>query len=108
MEAAANAAAQSETTTLLSNAGTVSNTVTGDAGKYILGKTVSGSAQEIAQWLQERQAQSFDAVFVPAGIELAIHVDHELPIDFHANGRKLHHANAYGFQKRSTTLSGLD
>lgn len=108
MEAAANAAAQSETTTLLSDSGTVSNTVTGDVGKYILGKTLSGSSQEIAQWLQERQAQSFDAVFVPAGIELAIHVDHELPIDFHANGRKLHHANAYGFQKRTTTLSGLD
>jgi integrating conjugative element protein (TIGR03752 family) len=108
MEAAANAAAQSETTTLLSDSGTISNTVTGDAGQYVLGKTLSGSSQEIAQWLQERQTQSFDAVFVPAGIELAIHVDHELPIDFHANGRKLHHANAYGFQKPTTTLSGLD
>jgi integrating conjugative element protein (TIGR03752 family) len=108
MEAAANAAAQSETTTLLSDSGTISNTVSGDAGQYVLGKTVSGSSQEIAQWLQERQAQSFDAVFVPAGIELAIHVDHELPIDFHANGRKLHHANGYGFQKPTTTLSGLD
>ena len=30
-----------------------------------------GSA-EIAQWLAERQAQSFDAVFVPAGAELVI------------------------------------
>ena len=108
MEAAANAAAQSETTTLLSDSGTVSNTVTGGTGKYILGKTLSGSSQEIARWLQERQAQSFDAVFVPAGIELAIHVDHELPIDFHAKGRKLHHANTYGFQKRTPTLTGLD
>ena len=108
IEAAANAAAQSETTTLLSDTGTVSNTVTGGTGKYILGKTLSGSSQEIARWLQERQAQSFDAVFVPAGIELAIHVDHELPIDFHAKGRKLHHANNYGLQKRTQTLTGLD
>ncbi|PCJ36291.1 MAG: TIGR03752 family integrating conjugative element protein [Cellvibrionales bacterium] len=108
MEAAANAAAQSETTTLLSDSGTVSNTVTGATGKYVLGKTLSGSSKEIARWLQERQAQSFDAVFVPAGIELAIHVDHELPIDFHAKGRKLHHANTYGFQTRTPSITGLD
>ena len=108
MEAAANAAAQSETTTLLRDSGAVSNTVTGNAGKYILSKAASGSSQEIAQWLRERQAQSFDAVFVPAGIELAIHVDHELPIDFHSNGRKLYHANSYGRQTDTKRISGLD
>ena len=94
IEAAAQAAAQSETTTVVSDTGTASSTVTGDAGKYILGKTASGGSQEVARWLRERQAQNFDAVFVPAGIELAIHVDHELPIDFHANGRKLHHGTS--------------
>jgi cell division protein ZapB len=108
MEAAASAAAQSETTTLLSDSGSVSNTVTGQAGKYILGKTLSGSSQEIAEWLRERQAQSFDAIFVPAGIELAIHVDHELPIDFHTNGRKLYHANSTNLSTRTRRVPGLD
>ena len=108
MEAAASAAAQSETTTLLSDSGSVSNTVTGQAGKYILGKTLSGSSQEIAQWLRERQAQSFDAIFVPAGIELAIHVDHELLIDFHTNGRKLYHANSTNLSTRTRRVPGLD
>ena len=108
MEAAANAAAQSETTTLLRDSGTVSNAVTGNTGKYILGKTLSGGSQEIAQWLRERQAQSFDAVFVPAGVELAIHVDHELPIDFQSNGRKLYHANPYGNQTQAKRTSSLD
>ncbi len=108
MEAAASAAAQSETTTLLSDAGTVSNTVTGQAGKYILGKTLSGSSQEVAEWLRERQAQSFDAIFVPAGIELAIHVDHELLIDFHTNGRKLYHANSTNLSTRTRRVPGLD
>ena len=108
MEAAASAAAQSETTTLLSDSGTVSNTVTGQAGKYILGKTLSGSSQEIAEWLRERQAQSFDAIFVPAGIELAIHVDHELLIDFHTNGRKLYHANSTNLSTRARRVPGLD
>jgi integrating conjugative element protein (TIGR03752 family) len=108
LEAAAEAAAQSETTTLLSDSGSVSSAVTGDSGQYILGKTLSGGSQEIAQWLRERQAQSFDAVFVPAGIEVAIHVDHELPIDFHANGRKLHHGNPYGIQTPHNSATGLD
>ena len=74
----------------------------------MLGKTLSGGSREVAQWLRERQAQSFDAVFVPAGIELAIHIDRELPIDFHSNGRKLHHANPYGNQKVTATVSALD
>jgi hypothetical protein len=42
--------------------------------------------------LLERQSQSFDAVFVPAGTAVAIHVDRELPIDFDPIGRKLEHA----------------
>ena len=109
IEAAAQAAAQSETTTVVSDTGTASSAVTGDAGRYILGKTVSGGSQEVAEWLRERQAQNFDAVFIPAGIELAIHVDHELPIDFHANGRKLSHGTVYGMQILAKTHhTGLD
>lgn len=93
LEAAGDAAAQAETTMLLNDSGLTTSMVSGQAGKYVLGKTLSGGSDEVAQWLRERQAQSFDAVFVPAGVELAIHVDHELPIDFYSNGRKLHHEN---------------
>lgn len=108
VEAAASAAALAETTTLLSDSGSVSNTVTGNAGKYIAGKALSGSSEELAQWLRERQAQSFDAVFVPAGIKLAIHIDHELAIDFHPNGRKLYHANSTNISTHTEPVSGLD
>lgn len=108
LEAAGQAAAQAETTTQVSDAGTTSRTVTGDTGHYILGKTLSGGSEEIAKWLHERQAQSFDAVFVPAGIELAIHVDHELPIDFHTQGRKLYHGKLPSTNSAGALLSGLD
>ena len=108
LEAAGEAAAQSETTTLISDSGTATSVVSGETGKYVLGKTVGGGSDEVAQWLRERQAQSFDAVFVPAGIELAIHVDHELPIDFHSNGRKLHHETNLFEHATITTGSGLD
>jgi cell division protein ZapB len=102
LEAAGEAAAQAETTTLVNDSGTATSVVSGETGQYILGKTLSGGSDEVAQWLRERQAQSFDAVFVPAGVGLAIHVDHELPIDFHSNGRKLHHETNL-FQRTSRT-----
>ncbi|ABA57165.1 conserved hypothetical protein [Nitrosococcus oceani ATCC 19707] len=108
LQAAGEAAAQSETTTLISDSGTATSVVSGETGKYVLGKTLGGGSDEVAQWLRERQAQSFDAVFVPAGIELAIHVDHELPIDFHSNGRKLHHETNLFEHATITTGSGLD
>jgi len=108
LEAAGEAAAQAETTTLINDSGSATSVVSGETGKYVLGKTLSGGSDEVAQWLRERQAQSFDAVFVPAGVELAIHVDHELPIDFHSNGRKLHHETNLFEQATITTGSGLD
>lgn len=107
LEAAGDAIAQAETTTLIHDSGSATRVVSGETGNYVLGKTLSGGSDEVAQWLRERQAQSFDAVFVPAGVELAIHVDHELPIDFHFNGRKLHHETPHSSQSDSHG-SGLD
>ncbi|PUB78711.1 MAG: TIGR03752 family integrating conjugative element protein [gamma proteobacterium symbiont of Ctena orbiculata] len=91
IQAAAEAAANPETTSVVSNAGSVTSSVSGDTGRFVLGKTISGGSEEVSKWLLERQSQSFDAVFVPAGIRIAIHVDRELPIDFDTTGRKLTH-----------------
>ena len=77
---------------MIGNAGNVTDSVTGNTGRFVLGRTIGGGSEEIAQWLLERQSQSFDAVFVPAGTSVAIHVDRELPIDFDSQGRKLNHA----------------
>ena len=94
IEAAAEAAAASNTTTVIRDSGAITSNVGGDAGEFILGKTLSRGSSEIAQWLLERQAQSFDAVFVPAGTELAIHVDRELSIDLDPHGRRLSYASS--------------
>ena len=91
IQAAAEAAANAETTSVVSDAGSVTNSVTGDTGSFVLGKTISGGSEEVSKWLLERQSQSFDAVFVPAGTRIAIHVDYELPIDLDTTGRKLTH-----------------
>ncbi|MDE0249512.1 MAG: TIGR03752 family integrating conjugative element protein [Gammaproteobacteria bacterium] len=108
MEAAGEAVAQAETTTLVSDSGVTSSVVSGKTGKYVLGKAASRGSDELAQWLRERQAQSFDAVFVPAGVELAIHVDHALPIDFQPDGRKLHHETNLLRTNAAPGGSGLD
>ena len=92
--AAAEAAASAQTTTVVTDTGGINSSVTGNTGPYVLGKTLSGGSDEVAKWLLERQAQSFDAVFVPAGIPLAIHIDRELTIDFDHHGRRLSHASA--------------
>lgn len=104
IEAAARAAAAAETTTVIPGSGAITNSVTGDPGAYVLGETVAEGGEEIAQWLLERQAQSFDAVFVPAGAELAIHVDRALTIDYDPNGRRLNHA----MQDASSARHDLD
>ena len=88
VQAAGQAAAAAQTTSIVGDSGGVTNAVTGDTGTYVLGKTLAGGSDELAQWLLERQSQSFDAVFVPAGARLAIHVDRELPIDLDPSGRK--------------------
>ena len=94
IEAAAEAAAAAQTTTVIRDSGAISGNVSGDSGAFVLGKTLSGGSNEIAQWLTERQAQSFDAVFVPAGAKLAIHVDRALIIDLDPAGRKLSYATS--------------
>ncbi len=93
IEAAAYAGASAETTTRISpEFGTGSTTVTGDKGRYVLGKTLAGGAHEVREWLDARMGQSFDAVFVPAGAKVAIHIDETLRIDYDPLGRKVNHA----------------
>jgi integrating conjugative element protein (TIGR03752 family) len=103
--AAGEAAASAQTTSLVNSTGGITSSVTGELGQYVLGKTVSGGAEEVSRWLAERQAQSFDAVFVRPGAPVAVHIDRELRIDWDPNGRKIDHGNviaagAYGLHAR--------
>jgi integrating conjugative element protein (TIGR03752 family) len=87
---AAVAAAQTTVTNSSSAIGSATATqVTGDRGKYVLGKTVSGGSDEITNWLIRRLNNSFDAVVVRAGAKVAIHIDQSIEIDKEPDGRKL-------------------
>lgn len=72
--------------------GGYTSAVTGNATNYALGQTAAGGADELAQWIAERQSQLFDVVYVDTGAEVAVHIDHELAIDYDPQGRRLYHA----------------
>jgi integrating conjugative element protein (TIGR03752 family) len=92
--AAASAFAQNEVTTTVSGIqGTSTSSITGDAVKNAGYNALSGGADEVADYIEERGAQSFDVIYVDTGVELAIHVDVELPIDYEKNGRKTNYDN---------------
>ena len=95
---AANAYAQSETTTKDSIIGS-STSVTGSQGKFVLGQATSGAASEAQQWWHDRAEQSFDAVYVAPTdehenyVEIAVNFAKEIHIDYDPKGRKLNYAH---------------
>lgn len=92
VEAGAQAVADAETTRIVSPQGDTTSSVTGDAVRNSGFETLSGGASAISEWLQERQQQTFDVIYVDTGSSVAVHVDAELPINYKPNGRKLRHA----------------
>ncbi|MCY3541900.1 MAG: TIGR03752 family integrating conjugative element protein [Gammaproteobacteria bacterium] len=89
--AASDTAAALETTQSLSPVGAIQSLVTGDASRYVLGNTLAGGLQSTSDWLTRRAEQEFDAVLLPAGHKVAIHVEQELQINYDREGRKLNH-----------------
>lgn len=86
----ADARAAKETTT---NSGPFGNSsaVTGNPLAFARNIAIGDGLKEVGDWLDQRQSSSFDAVFVPAGTEVAVHIDVEIPIDYNQNGRKVKH-----------------
>ena len=104
--AVAEAAAAAQTTSFGSPIGGTSSTiVTGDTGKFILGRGFGDGMAEVTKWMDERQSQSFDAIFVPPGATVAVHIEQELRIDYEHHGRKLAYAANLFRQGRT---GGLD
>ena len=89
---AAEAAAAAQTSTTVSGAtGVSTSSVTGDITSFVRSRAIADGIDEVASWLDERQAQSFDVVYVPPDSELVVHVTRELRIDQDPTGRKVNH-----------------
>ena len=89
---AGEAAAMAQTTVSNSTGfgGTSSTSqVTGNQGKYILGKTAAGATSDVSQWLTKRIGNSFDAIVTMAGADIVVNIDQEIPIDKKPEARRL-------------------
>lgn len=89
---AGEAAAMAQTTVSNSTGfgGTSStSTVTGNQGKYILGKTAAGATSDVNTWLTKRMGNSFDAIVTMAGGDVVVNIDQELWIDKRPEARRL-------------------
>lgn len=75
--------------TTQNNVNGISSTLTGNAGQAALGKALSGGMGETADWVKQRYGQTFDAIYVPPGMKLAVHITRQLAIDYEDKGRKV-------------------
>lgn len=97
--AAAQGYSQAQTTTVV-DGNAVIGAVTGQQGKYIVGQALGEGIQETANWFKERYGQNFDAIYVPPGHPVAIHIDKTIEIDYDRTGRKV----KYSQSSRSSQL----
>ncbi|EGT5655748.1 TIGR03752 family integrating conjugative element protein [Citrobacter braakii] len=86
--AASDAMSESQTTTTTDGT-SITSTLTGSAGQAALGKALSGGTNELADWVKARYGQMFDAVYVPPGAQVAVHITRQIPIDYEEKGRKV-------------------
>ncbi|WP_349843987.1 TIGR03752 family integrating conjugative element protein [Pantoea dispersa] len=87
--AAGDAVAENQNTGQTNAYGGVTSTLTGDAGQAVLGKALSGGMRETIDWVKARYGQTFDAIYVPPGQKVALHITRQLTIDYEEKGRKV-------------------
>ncbi|MDF7679933.1 TIGR03752 family integrating conjugative element protein [Enterobacteriaceae bacterium ESL0689] len=75
--------------TTQNNVNGISSTLTGSAGEAAMGKALSGGMSETTEWVKQRYGQTFDAIYVPPGAKLAVHITRQLAIDYEDNGRRV-------------------
>ena len=98
LSAAGSAYAAAQTTTVTSTDRTISS-ITGSLGEYALGTVASEAFTDTSAWLTARQENSFDAVVVPSGTQVSIHLNRDILIDYNEAARKVN----YNYQISQTT-----
>ena len=100
-QGAANAYAQSQTTSNTTSVGTTTSSVTGSTSAFIAGQSASSAMGQVQQWWHDREEQSFDAVYVPTvnpknhqPQTVVVNFAKEIHIDYDPQGRKIVYANA--------------
>jgi integrating conjugative element protein (TIGR03752 family) len=87
----ANASAATQFTTQANSDGSLTSGLTGDPTQVAANTAIAEGLNDVTDWLDQRQQNSFDAIYIAPGTEMAIHVSEELRIDYDPEGRKVNH-----------------
>jgi integrating conjugative element protein (TIGR03752 family) len=91
------AKAKAETTQITSlESGLSGRTVTGDAVKFANNETAANSVGTVMDFYQQRFRDTFDVIFVPPGLDVSLHIERDLLIDYNTNARKIAYNRANG------------
>ncbi len=87
--------------------GQTATAVTGDLNQFVAGYATRESLSEISQWLRDRELTSFDAIYIPAGKRVAIHIEEAILIDHNPSGRRIRYVSN-NTAKFASIQGGLD
>lgn len=76
--------------------------VTNSSGNSALNSILSGGVSDIREWVNKLYGEAFAAVYVPPAAQVALHLDHEITIDYEPKGRSVRH------EKDHASLPDLD
>ncbi|QPO21842.1 TIGR03752 family integrating conjugative element protein [Pseudomonas sp. Y39-6] len=65
--------------------------VTNSTGNSALNSILSGGVSDIREWVNKLYGEAFAAVYVPPAAQVALHLDHEITIDYEPKGRSVRH-----------------
>ena len=77
--------------------------VTSSSGNSALNAILSGGVSDIRAWVNKLYGEAFAAVYVPPAAQVALHLDHEITLDYEPNGRSVRHEHT-----THVTLPDLD
>jgi integrating conjugative element protein (TIGR03752 family) len=80
---------QTSSSVISSGAGTVG--VTSSTSNAALNTVLSGGISDIREWVNRLYGEAFAAVYVPPSAQVALHLDHEITLDYEPKGRRLRH-----------------
>lgn len=90
---AANAFAETQTTSQTNSLGGTTKSVTGNNKKFVIGSAISSGANSVATLLNNQQFDQWDQVVVDVGKTVTIHIDEQLEIDNASDLRKISYEN---------------
>ena len=94
--------------TTIREGGAVTRSITGNPGEYALGQGIAGGIDEWARIVAERARDAFDAVVVPPGQTLTVHVNRSIPVDWPPEGRRIRHVSSLSALDLGNKPGGLD